>query len=425
MSLADGEYDIDLSALIETPSVSGNPDENVAVRYGFIPDSMDHTKPLTLYQNEQECLLRASSTDGSDIVFEGIPQRHKPSTSNVANDSFYFSYVPKKGDSSSVQLKRLSTSIRFNKSRNVAKLQQKMAQWDKEYSRRSTTASTNATSTTSSSTTSSTSITSSYSGITATSSKPLKSSRPSPNIGAKTSPSKSTASSRMSTPPYRPKSSASKRPPTANNTPVIEAPDSIITESDFEDLDNDFDLSSKSTDFPIIVLNDDATPVEPAAKDIKPKSKPEETKPRPAVREKRKPTAQKTTSAPKPAIVEKADESMDLMDDFKDLEDQLQEVLEEEEEETSAPPPAFKDQRAKPLSKSISIGSLNDSDESDADDYQFPGIRIEEEVAVEKHTKFNDFKPDSSSNQKPMSLRDLIGGKKTSPDDDLSSSEEE
>ena len=73
MSLEDGEYELDISVLlqnastIDTPtSTSKDTSENIAIRYGFIPDSMDQSKPLKLYQKDQTCILKALSTEGSN-----------------------------------------------------------------------------------------------------------------------------------------------------------------------------------------------------------------------------------------------------------------------------------------------------------------------------------------------------------------------
>ena len=45
--LEDGEYELDVSILLDNPSTNNNSfNDNIAIRYGFIPDSMDQSKPL-------------------------------------------------------------------------------------------------------------------------------------------------------------------------------------------------------------------------------------------------------------------------------------------------------------------------------------------------------------------------------------------
>ncbi|KAK6455389.1 RNA polymerase II transcription elongation factor-domain-containing protein [Scheffersomyces xylosifermentans] len=418
MSLADGEYEIDLSALLDIPPISGvNEDDNIAVRYGFIPDSMDQSKPLMLYQNDKDCLLKASTTDGTDqpIIFEGIPQQHRSNSANVANDSFYLSYLPNASPNGpkTVELKRLTSTIRFNKSRNVAKLQQKIAKWDAEYANRKNQQSQNST-------------------------NPKKSptKRTTPPSVTKPSPTKHSTPTSIKTPPQASRPRAAKRPPTANNTPdTKQAVDSIISESDFEDLDNDdfdFGPGSKSSDFPIIVLGDDndvTKEARPPKAEVEKKlplpqkpSKPAniiEEAPKKKERAPSKPSVKKN-SKPKAPIVQKPDDSIDLDDDFKDLEDQLQEVLEEEEQGSKSPSAEIR------IENILPNDSINDSDESDADDYQFPGIKIDEGNSTPSSKYKDNFSTTPKPNQKPMSLRDLVGGgKKSSQDEDLSSSEEE
>ncbi|EGW32607.1 uncharacterized protein SPAPADRAFT_51145 [Spathaspora passalidarum NRRL Y-27907] len=358
MSLADGEYEIDLSALLDLPPISDD-NNNVAIRYGFIPDSMDQTKPIKLYQNKDECILETTDGDNKPILFEGVPQRHK---SGTANDSYYLSYIPERPNA--VELKKLGTTIRFNKSRNVSKLSTKISQWEKQASLRE-------------------------------------------NSPPKTSPRKATSPKKGNVLPPKPLTprTASKRPPSASTTPNRKLDhdndEPIISESDFDDLDE-----SDGDGFPVITIEDtqpaqEKQPVKPPAP------------PAPTVQ----PVVQKKQPAPKRAIKKdvkkppepnkseatkvEPDKSIDLDDDFKDLEDQLQEVLEQEEPQSEPP---------------IDV----DSDESDVDDFHFTGIKIDE--GASSTNKLNDVFSNRKSGIKPMSLRDLVGGGK---DDDLSSSEEE
>lgn len=62
--LEDGEYELDVSILLDNPSTNNNSfNDNIAIRYGFIPDSMDQSKPLKLYQQDQTCILKATLSD--------------------------------------------------------------------------------------------------------------------------------------------------------------------------------------------------------------------------------------------------------------------------------------------------------------------------------------------------------------------------
>jgi hypothetical protein len=386
MSLEDGEYEIDLSGLVDHPN-----NNSIALRYGFIPDSMDQKSSLKLYQIDSECLLSVQSTESSksNLIFEGIPQRNK--TTNVINDSYYLTF----DDRNVVHLKKLNSTIRLSKSRNVEKLASKLKAWDSQYEKLSAANTTTA---------------------------------------AKTVPSNTT-----------PK--ASKRPPSANTTPNIHH-EPIISALDFDDLEDD-------NDFPIIELTEQTnTPRNTADSAPKPSQTttsnlPQKPPPRPSTDHSTvKPTtaSKSPKSAPKPApkpapktvqsqtshILKstkpnkgvtkqprqtkkttkpretKKDEDIDMDDDFKDLEDQLAEVLEEEEPAQQAVGPSSE-------TKPIQMDLEADSDESDFDEYNFSGIKIDNgtsEVAPK-----TTFITSSSSTQKPVSLRDL--------QHDLSSSEEE
>lgn len=431
MSLADGEYDIDVSQLFDT-ILPVNDHENIAMRYGFIPDSMDQRKPLTLYQNSLECVLRADSVDGKPILFEGIPQRHRE---GQPNDAYYLTFMPL--DSKRIHLRRLNLTIRFSKSRNVTQLQQKMDTWEKqkkesdaknekerikavsketqERSKKSETIDKNPERSPEKlpKVDKSPKLEKSQLGekpkqSTSTRihpSKPttapfLKLSRPS-SLG-KSSPA---LSSRNSTPSSkyspadrspkktvpRPRTVSSKRAP-ANSTPREE---NIISESDFDDL-HDYDMDERGQQF----------------------------------------EEYERLNKPKP-IVERADD-MDMDDDFKDLEDQLQEVLGEDEDDKKAIEPTTtsrtrgdgkndKDgidrknkkndkEDKKEESSSLSVpkntfGSVgSDSDESDGDDYHYSGlginIRVDEGPSSEPKVYRNSFSVGGS--QRPTSLRDYV-----------------
>lgn len=68
--LPDGEYEIDLLVLGLDQSASATP---MALRYGFVPDSMSQSAPLKLYRDETTCVLEAQSTSrkaASSVIFE-------------------------------------------------------------------------------------------------------------------------------------------------------------------------------------------------------------------------------------------------------------------------------------------------------------------------------------------------------------------
>lgn len=346
MSLPDGEYDIDLAQLLDLAAISPQNDhDNVAMRYGFIPDLMDQSKPLTLYQNEQECILQAKSNYGKPIIFEGIPQRHRGSVNNTSNDSYYLTYVPNK--SKAIKLKRLNSTIRFSKSRNVSKLQTKMVEWEKEHE------------------------------IEQRRGNRERTSRPEP---PKKLPERQDPRISERVPEQKARLTvASKRAPSENTTPsMLERPEeAIISESDFDDL-NDYDFEDK----PIPFLDE-----------AKGKKNKKILKIPQIVVEKPKKPRQK----PKP-IVEQVDDSIDMDDDFKDLEDQLQEVLEEDESAEATPEPG----------KAQNFGLLFDSDESDADDYGYSGLGIT--INVDEGTsqaEKNTYRYLEKAG-KPTSLRDLV-----------------
>ncbi|KAK6204495.1 RNA polymerase II transcription elongation factor-domain-containing protein [Scheffersomyces amazonensis] len=378
MSLADGEYDIDLSGLIDVPTNSTNRfGSNIALRYNFIPDSMDQSKPLRLYQSDKDCLMKASSVDGGDdkpIIFEAIPQI----SSNVNNDSYFLSFS---NTSNTLQLNRLQTTYRLSKSRNVSKLLPKIQQWDK------------AQETAKSSPTKRSKKLKQKIEPRDSTPKPAPIVNSTSTLMAKVKKSDSNTST-ISPVRSKPKSLvnvSSKRPPTANNTPLEEP---IINESDFDDLDDDSDKDDNS-DFPIIDFDNKETDV----KDIRQPQKVESVI-----------TKQEKQSQPRAKVIEKVSDDPEIEDDFKDLEDQLQEVLEEDDEDDII------------LTELSPLKVTVDSDESDADDLNFGGIKIDVSNDV-KPTKKNRFTTNWKSDGKPTSLRDFVGDDKR--DDDLSVSEEE
>lgn len=107
------------------------------------------------------------------------------------------------------------------------------------------------------------------------------------------------------------------------------------------------------------------------------------------------------------------DKIMEMEDDFKDLEDQLEEVLSDE----------------KPAKQGGhgnwgAIEDLSDSDDSEVESIRFQRIKIDEGNSKRKiSNSFNSTRIGSGSTGRPRSLKELMGGGKSH--DDGSSSEEE
>lgn len=122
MNIPDGEYDIDL-LVFETSQ-----EPLVALRYGFIPDSMDQSKPLTLFMTDQTCVLEAPLMEKAGIkllpiIFEGLPQRQRPAANGIL-DSYFLTVGEGKAT-----LRLLLSTVRVNKSRNAEKLRGNIAEW--------------------------------------------------------------------------------------------------------------------------------------------------------------------------------------------------------------------------------------------------------------------------------------------------------
>lgn len=413
MQIADGEYEIDLLLLQHDQPNSSSLPSLVAIRYGFVPDSMDQKSPLRLYQNDQVCILEAQLVDRAgktgvlpqSIIFEGVPQGQRLSHSASQNmDSYFLLFVPgKEGAKPSVELKRLGSVIRVSKSRNTDKWRTSIAEWKSASAKNQN----------------------------------------QPSWGVEIPPTAPKV--RTSSPALVKRKLPAKRDPPALKRPPTATPETkndIISVSDFEDLD-----SSTEDAFPVF----EATK-EPERKIEKPapqKNAPEKKAPeRKAVDKKpanrkapeskgragskpatgadsiktvnraasaARPTAlkipSKTTSASKPAVTRKAtqdhkpktkakpeNEDIDMDDEFKDLEDQLQEVLDD--------------------SKSFDL----DMSESDEDSDRGGGAPIVIQMNDESSSRPTSRLSASKVDKKPMSLRELYGGSKA---DDLSSSEEE
>lgn len=81
LPIPDGEYNLDISCLAEFGSTFAESErrqaqeETFSIRYGFVPDSMDPTKPLTIFRlpdEDNRYAIKAPSVDeGDDVILEG------------------------------------------------------------------------------------------------------------------------------------------------------------------------------------------------------------------------------------------------------------------------------------------------------------------------------------------------------------------
>ncbi|PSK35781.1 hypothetical protein C7M61_004262 [Candidozyma pseudohaemuli] len=326
--LPDGEYDIDLSVLgYENETATSN--GPLALRYGFVPDSMSQKEPLKLYRDDQTCVLEAQLSlqkgKAPTVIFEGIQQRQRAGASGSGPDSFYLAFEKDPKGAVKVLLQQLSNTIRMSKSRNADKWRTAIAEWQKAPK----------------------------DGIYIPEVKAQQQQ-------AATGPTKTNGE--VKKPMKKPTKKAAKRPPTA--TPDKE----IINMEDFEDLESESETSNLMTGS--------------ALKEVeKPKPKPR--------------TAKRA----------KKDGDVDMDDDFKDLEDQLQEVLESSE----SLPNAFGE-------------NFSESDEDDDDGGARERIVIKMADEPEPEKKSFGRNGLDAKQGKPMSLRELYGDSKN---DEFSSSEEE
>lgn len=429
-SIPEGEYEIDILDLLGTGTNAGSA-ESVAIRYGFIPDSMDQSKPLTLYQEDDVCILEAqlleqkSRTSGKSlsVIFEGVQQRLRSSQGHTGD--YYLSFHPTHEDHAPVKLRQLGNTFRVSKTRSAEKWRKSIAEWtaaevgfpvftqdnqtpihenkdnweavtnlnelkpilSSQYSTKSTDKSEKAVGR------SVVSQTRTSGGNTAKSSAWVKPTgfemshsysqsvdRPKSASRKERSQVSTGASALRSLNSLRgSKTPASKRLPTT--TP--EADPVIISVSDFEDLDSE----------------DEQTRVD--KRKTKVSSKPKEDLNQNA------PAKSKAVSTGKSVKVEKSVD-VSINDDFQDLEDQLEEVL-----ETSIGKEAL-------LNTQVENAVLYSSDsDEDADLHAFSGGPI---VIETEPSRMGSRLKSRSTDDKPMSLRELHGDLRNT---DYSCSEEE
>ncbi|WPK23659.1 hypothetical protein PUMCH_000901 [Australozyma saopauloensis] len=442
MSVPDGEYDIDLSGLLA--SVQNAPSaESLAIRYGFIPDSMDQTKPLTLYQNDDVCILEAQLLEKNSkaalkpvpVIFEGVQQRQRltQTSSSGNNDSYYLAFLAlDHGDlQPTVKLRQLGSTIRVSKTRNVEKWQKTIAEWS---------AASNMDLDIPLALTPELEPAEAHVDNCAqpnshrlTQNLGVGAGRAAKTVGkvvgkqtqsARASNAKNVTSEHdaKSNPPTKPKANTpkvlvqpprrrvtSKRPPA---TPEVK-PD-IISVSDFEDLESE----------------EEAVPVPVPVKEPQPMQNTEEEpklvqKLEPVMIPQRRKTAGKAPPRAKAEPVSELESEVDadvvadisMTDDFQDLEDQLEEVLEEEPAKPDQPPPT----QLQPQKSLVDRAAYDSSDSDDDSDGAFGApivINMEQAAPKRRGSRVNA----ATSSSKPMSLRELYGEKRN---EDFSCSEEE
>lgn len=326
MQIADGEYDIDISCLQDSVDASGT-EEYFAIRYGFVPDSMDKGQSVNLYESENEYILEAKSTDNTSaktILFEGNIQRYQPKNRGPGDNYI----LTMSSDGKSMALKKLDSMIRMNKTRNAHRLQSQIEMINKG-----------------------------------------KSVHP-PDPVSEKSPSELV------------KHIASKRLPTRNSNDKNRNINSVSLEKSMKPTGNTDSL--KMAEKPL-----------------------------------------STRGATGAGQLENDD------DDFRDLENELEEVLEEENQEHSG---SMLSSNTSTLKNAASFEQQlqteptnNDNDDSEDELMEYmanpftSNLRIEHEDLEETSNSYSRFQVSNNNGKKPMSLKDLVG----SNIDDASSSEEE
>ncbi|OBA18958.1 hypothetical protein METBIDRAFT_223494 [Metschnikowia bicuspidata var. bicuspidata NRRL YB-4993] len=393
MNIPDGEYDIDLLVL-DSPQTADVP--SLAIRYGFIPDSMDQSNLLTLFQENEVCILeahlieRANLSELVPIIFEGVPQRQRPTQSGASSVpySYFLSFLlaEKNGTGSllNVQLRRLESTVRVNKSRNADKWRKSIRQWRNSPVAKAEKAAPEL----------SLAVKQKSPHVLSVLLK-RKPVNPPARKGTNGT-SSSSRPSRSGPEPAVKRAAASKRPPAAK--PDTEQ--DIISVSDFDNLESDeedafpiFDAPSTKRSTPPSTENSKEDPVARGEGCSGP-------------REVELGHDNQTPGTSGEGLENnihdhEKDDDIDMSDEFADLEDQLDEVL--------------VDDHAKP--------NLIDSDsDDDSDTGAFAGTPIIIDVGEEKKTGISLKLQRVAPQSKPMSLRELYGAEKT---DYLSSSEEE
>lgn len=119
MSIPDGEYPIDINIL------NGSSDETLGLRHGVLPSDLDPNKPMKLYDDSKNIILQANSDGDEQMIFEGLSQVHTSKNPLMAN--YYLSF-----EDDQFKLGKLNRTIRVNKSRNSIKWGKLIRKWNNE-----------------------------------------------------------------------------------------------------------------------------------------------------------------------------------------------------------------------------------------------------------------------------------------------------
>lgn len=359
-TVPDGEYPIELSSLFQDKSRDEG-HETIAVRYGFIPDSMDLKSSLTLYHREDGYFIEANQVDnaGGKVIFEGKQQKQR-NAHNIASESFFLTIKP---EDKRATLGRVDKIIRANKSSDFSKHKRIIELMNKRTLQENELKEVNG-----------------ESNRTLGFTKEHAKSKP--ESGAIAIP-KVNRISRV----------ASKRPPTSGDSSNNDK--SIITESDFDDLEGDEDGKMETeTSMKLSEPYSNLTINDTLEKDV-----PGASAHRDTMHTKKALRANKTPRnyphQNKESETVRA-EKEDVDDDFQDLEDQLQEVLEDDDD--------------------------SDMDESYGKSKPIT-IHIQSERSREQPESKMGFPNERVRTRKPTSLRDLVNRMDTREEDQVSEEE--
>lgn len=380
MSLPDGEYDLDVSILTDT-NFKSNKEENVAIKDGVILESKENSKsiPIQIYQEDlKPTLLGLSSRLNKQILSNGTSKGHDSDKSI----QFYLTYTNK--NERKLKLNRLVRTIGIDKVRTalepLSELTKPEGIYKQDRQKRT------------------------YELVLEKDSLTSPHKR-NPGPAVKRVGASSTMKWNPKTDPLRRSRVTTRRPQSR-----AQQQKATISESDFEISDKSGNSSpikissSIHADEKVVVSEQQTNSVIRGPVSTTDLKKSDESK-----------------NTPKEKQPDKAIQAEDLDDDFKDLEDQLQELLGEEEEGANTK-----------NSDSINMGSDpsngnrddessgSDADEGDYENVRFQNIQFENNTRPKKLKRFAFI----SNNQKPVSLRDFVGRGKT-PKDAGSSSEEE
>ncbi|CAH6720180.1 hypothetical protein CLIB1444_03S06194 [[Candida] jaroonii] len=110
MELSDGEYDLDVSVLTSNH-------ESMSIRYGQIQESINSSS-MNLFKDKKNLILQGFDK-GKDYYFEGVDTVYSQNSGN-----YYLKF-----ENGQVKLGKLHNSVRFNKSRTQKKWKDLVDEW--------------------------------------------------------------------------------------------------------------------------------------------------------------------------------------------------------------------------------------------------------------------------------------------------------